>query len=215
MSYVNTAIAETGQYPQEVILLGMTPDAPEESYGWIEPEGKENPHGSLAVRRFWEKPSRPRARELFSKRSFWNTFVFAAKADAIWNMVLQAAPDLYHAFRSVCLMLKSQYAQAYIEHVYRNIRTVNFSTEICRPLANKLRVLPVPDVGWSDWGGAERICASLKAIGKLEECFNRLKQRSADPKILNLVAAHLEEMPRGKKIPPSTRQLRRPATIDA
>ncbi|MGH7846449.1 MAG: hypothetical protein ACREQW_14935, partial [Candidatus Binatia bacterium] len=67
-------------------------------------------------------------------------------------------------------------------------------------------------------GSAERICASLKTIGKLEESFNRLKQRNADPKILNLVAAHLEEMPRVKKAPPlvapSAPRLRRPATVD-
>jgi hypothetical protein len=132
-------------------------------------------------------------------------------------MVLQAAPDLYHAFSGVCLMLKSQYAQAYIAHVYRNLRSVNFSSDICHPLPNKLRVLPVPDVGWSDWGSAERICASLKSIGKLEECFTRLRQRSADPKVLDLVAAHLEAMPPVKKISPlapaPSRQLRRPLSV--
>ncbi|HWP59437.1 MAG TPA: sugar phosphate nucleotidyltransferase [Candidatus Acidoferrales bacterium] len=215
LSYVLRAIAEADEHRDALILLGMSPDGPEEGYGWIEPDGEQSSGGTFGVRRFWEKPSRPRAEELFTKRALWNTFVFAAKADTIWNMVLQAAPDLYHAFSSVCLMLQSHHARPYIEHVYRNLRSVNFSSEICRPLANRLRVLPVPDVGWSDWGSAERICASLKTIGKLQECVDRLKRRSADPRLIELIATHLAA-PRGKKsssIDPPTARPFRGATV--
>ena len=45
----------------------------------------------------------------------------------------------------------------------------NFSSGICEPLSARLRVFPVPEVGWSDWGSVERILTSLKQMGKLED----------------------------------------------
>jgi len=33
--------------------------------------------------------------------------------------------------------------------------------------------VPVPEVGWSDWGSVERILTSLKQMGKLEEGMAR------------------------------------------
>jgi hypothetical protein len=33
----------------------------------------------------------------------------------------------------------------------------------------------LPEVGWSDWGSAERILTSLKQMGKLEDLAGRLK----------------------------------------
>ena len=34
------------------------------------------------------------------------------------------------------------------------------------PLSARLRVLLVPEVGWSDWGSVERILSSLKQTAK-------------------------------------------------
>jgi hypothetical protein len=73
--------------------------------------------------------------------------------------------------------LQNSHAPLVTDNVYRLMPPVNFSTAICQPLAPRLRVLPVPDVGWSDWGSAERICASLAQMGKLEDCLARLRQR--------------------------------------
>jgi chemotaxis response regulator CheB len=44
----------------------------------------------------------------------------------------------------------------------------------------QVRVLPVPEVGWSDWGSEERILMSLVRIGKLKECLARLHARRSD-----------------------------------
>jgi len=45
------------------------------------------------------------------------------------------------------------------------------------PLAAELRVLPVSAVGWSDWGTAERIWATMKQLGKQAEFLARLSQQ--------------------------------------
>jgi hypothetical protein len=71
------------------------------------------------------------------------------------------------------IMLGSLHTERVTDCVYATLRSSNFSSEICEPLSARLRVFPVPDVRWSDWGTVERILASLAQIGKLEECLAR------------------------------------------
>src|SRR5206468_11388086 len=107
----------------------------------------------------------------------WNTFVFAAQATTLWAMVRWTAPDLSHAFERISriLSLCSSYAPFFTEHAYERMRAVNFSSGVCEPLVSWLRVLPLPEVSWSDWGTEERILASLQNVGKLDACLARLR----------------------------------------
>jgi mannose-1-phosphate guanylyltransferase len=132
--------------------------------------------------KFVEKPSRAHAGELMARGALWNTFVFAAQATTLWAMVRQTAPDLADAFERIGhgLSLRSSYAPCFIEHVYERMRAVNFSSGVCEPLVSWLRVLPLPEVGWSDWGTAERILASLQHVGKLDACLARLRHETGE-----------------------------------
>jgi hypothetical protein len=60
--------------------------------------------------------------------------------------------------------------------IYRHLRSINFSSGVCEPWAPALRVLAVPDVGWSDWGSVERIVATVEQLGKQSELLTRLRQ---------------------------------------
>jgi hypothetical protein len=102
----------------------------------------------------------------------WNTL--------LWEMVRRAAPDLYYTFSNIRLMLSSSHAPLFTEYVYQTMRSVNFSSGVCEPLTSWLCVLPVPEVGWSDWGSVENILASLKQMGKLEECLARLRHHQGN-----------------------------------
>ena len=119
-----------------------------------------------------------------ARGALWNTFVFAARATTLWAMVRQTAPDLADAFERIgsVLRLCSSYAPCFTEHAYERMRAVNFSSGVCEPLVSWLRVLPLPPtVGWSDWGTAERIVASLQHLGKLDACLARLRhERQGD-----------------------------------
>ena len=163
------AITETKQFPEELVLLGVTPDKAEEGYGWIEPREADAGWESRRVKRFWEKPSSMQAQVLLEGGALWNTFVFFTQAAALWQMVRQAAPDLYEAFLQIRQTLGSLQAEQVTEDVYATLRSANFSSGICEPLSARLRVFPVPEVGWSDWGSVERILTSLRQMGKLEE----------------------------------------------
>jgi mannose-1-phosphate guanylyltransferase len=91
---VALAAAEVQCFPRELLLLGMTPDRTEESYGWIEPAGKEAGRESRTVRKFWEKPFLAEVRAPMARGVLWNTFVFVAQSASLWRLFRRAAPDL-------------------------------------------------------------------------------------------------------------------------
>ena len=173
------AVAEVKKHPEALILLGVAPESPDESYGWIEPTSIQNDQKSVAVHSFCEKPDANEARKLMLRGSLWNTFVFVARAEVIWNLVLLSVPELYCIFSTIRLMLPSEHTRSVIDFAYRALRPVNFSSAILSKSNAHLRVLRVPQVGWSDWGTKERILASLAEIGRLDECLDRLKASAA------------------------------------
>ena len=71
-------------------------------------------------------------------------------------------------------MAKSVYNQG------NSTSPVNFSSTIMSKSNAHLRVIRMPHVGWSDWGTKERILASLKEIGRLDECLKRLKSSQVE-----------------------------------
>jgi hypothetical protein len=85
-----------------------------------------------------------------------------AQAATVWKMTRQTAPDLYDSFMAIRRALTHAQAQQATERVYSMLRPVNFSTGVCERLPARLRVLPVPEVGWSDWGSVERIGDTLR-----------------------------------------------------
>ena len=159
----------------------MIPTEIEDGYGWIEPGAKTHGRDTLAVQRFYEKPLPLSAHRLLRHGALVITFVCVAQANTIWELVRQAAPELYQNFMIIRCTLQTPHAEEVITRVYRMMQSVNFSSDICEPLAARLRVLPVPDVGWSDWGRSERIWASLQCIGKLEEGLARVRRREEVP----------------------------------
>lgn len=177
LTSVRTAVEETYHFPRDLMLLGMTPGGIDEGYGWIEPQEQEAGRQTRAVRQFWEKPSPLQAHALLRRGALWNTFVCVVRANTLWEMTRQAAPDLYTAFMTIRRALLAPHAAFITERIYQTLRSVNFSVEVCTPLATRLRVLPVPDVGWSDWGSVERICESLQQLGKLDPSVSRLRRQ--------------------------------------
>jgi mannose-1-phosphate guanylyltransferase len=176
MSAVARALAESERYPEKPILLGITPDRIEEGYGWIETRGHVRVDRSRAVTRFSEKPSRAEAERLIARGALWNTFVFAAPVGAIWDMARSTIPQVWRNFDAIRLMLSSLDAELFIEETYRTMPTLNFSTAVLRPMARRLRVMAVPEVGWSDWGSVERILTCAKELNRLHEISARLKR---------------------------------------
>jgi hypothetical protein len=95
-------------------------------------------------------------------------------------MAQRTSPILYHAFRMIQMTLRTGSPHA-LEHIYQAIPAVNFSSGICEPLSARLAVLPVLDVGWSDWGTPGSIMRTLENLGEFEAFCARRGVARAQP----------------------------------
>jgi mannose-1-phosphate guanylyltransferase len=201
MESVARALADLKRHSDKMILLGMTPEQGQETeYGYIQLE--KHPRSTLTqpVAGFIEKPPLMLARRLIEEGALWNTMVFTVRSTTLWQMVRDTVPSLYNAFGLIQSMLDSIHAPGFIQHIYQTIPNVNFSSDICAPLAKKLRVLKVPNVGWSDWGTVASILRSLIEIGQLETFRMRLEESQVHP---SWYAASLAEIDsQSKDLPP-------------
>jgi mannose-1-phosphate guanylyltransferase len=151
-------MAETN--PESVVLLGAPASHAEIGYGWIEAEAVLSPHsrdGLLRVKRFWEKPSSPVARDLLNRGCVWNTFVMVGRAQAFLDMVRSGAPELYQAFEPMWDPCSPECDEEVMQAVYEGIAAADFSQSILSANPERLRVLCLGDVGWSDLGEPGRV----------------------------------------------------------
>jgi mannose-1-phosphate guanylyltransferase len=152
--------------PERVILLGIEAASPETEYGWIEPADTiGESEAVLPIRRFWEKPAPELAASLLSRGCLWNSFVMVGRVPAFIDLIGAGAQELVNAFEPVRRALGSSRERAAVERVYANLGQVNFSERVLEPAAARLGVASVKGVEWSDWGNAERVCATIRRTG--------------------------------------------------
>ena len=154
MAGVEVAFGMADSNPGSVILLGAAATRAETSYGWIEAGTAISGHscdGLLHVKKFWEKPSRDVAGFLLDRGCVWNTFVMVGGAQAYLDLIQSAAPGVYEAFQSATPL----------ETVYAGLATSDFSTVVLSAAAEKLGLLCLGDVGWSDMGDPKRVIPML------------------------------------------------------
>src|SRR5581483_9154375 len=95
---IHLAFVQAERHPERVVLLGISPDSPEEAYGWIEPGASLASGPVFEVRRFWEKPSRRLAVRLMRRGCLWNSFVMVGRVSAFLAVIRRALPDLLTSF---------------------------------------------------------------------------------------------------------------------
>ncbi len=148
-----------------VFLLGAKPNYPEVEYGWIELGSHLGQEGSrlFRVRQFWEKPIIDVARNLLERDSVWNTFVMVGHVRAYLQLAQATVPNLLAMLRSAHMWARKE---TYIEDsLYERLAPVNFSQDILSAVPDKLAVLTLNDVGWSDLGDPGRVVMAVRESG--------------------------------------------------
>ena len=169
MVHVASAFESADLNPHLITLLGMAPENPEVEYGWIEPDRPISSEGSFSlyrVRRFWEKPSHVLAAKLMAEGCLWNSFVMVGRAQALLRMTQEAISFLYDNFANVFSDRTNAREESSIRALYSNLTSTNFSLDVLTKCPEKLAVLAVSEVGWSDWGSPRRAQATLTRIGR-------------------------------------------------
>ena len=168
MSHIDVAIDAVRIQPEKVMLLGITPTAPETEYGWIEPQPSilASAEKSITrVNRFWEKPGLGLATSLMDRGCLWNSFVMVGRVDSLLKMTRAALPELYAAFAKVIPVFESAAEQKRVCQLYTQIHDTNFSHDVLSQRPEDLMVMRVGNVGWSDLGDPNRVLSTLARIG--------------------------------------------------
>jgi mannose-1-phosphate guanylyltransferase len=138
-----------------IYLLGVEPDEPDTELGYIVPVSRSR-DTAVGVKRFIEKPSEIRARLLLDQGALWNAFIVAASAKALLRLFDDRYAAAIGAMRGI--------AGAAIESFYQQLRSSDFSKDVLQGKESLLKVLAVPQCGWSDLGTPKRIGLALEQL---------------------------------------------------
>jgi mannose-1-phosphate guanylyltransferase len=154
--------------PDAITLLGIQPEKPETSYGWIEPADSlfgEIEGAVTRVKRFWEKPSIGVAKKLMKTGCLWNSFVMTGKVDAFLKLFQKHLPEMFRMFVALSSSFGTPKEASVLRSIYSWINETNFSSEVLERSAGDLLVMRVSDVGWSDLGEPNRVLNTLAGLG--------------------------------------------------
>ena len=154
--------------PNKMLLLGVSPDRPDISYGWIEPNTIVRHIESspiYSVRRFWEKQPSQIAQYLHRSRALWNTLVIVAQLQALKGLFQSAKPDLHRTFDAISASMNTESEPESVKKVYESFGSSDFSRDILVKSTANLATLPVTDLEWSDLGEPRRVFLVRRKLG--------------------------------------------------
>ena len=169
MRHVEMAARAAWQMPSNLVLLGVSPDRPDISYGWIEPDTivrKIESASIYSVRGFREKPSLKIAQDLHRSGALWNTLVVVAQQQALKGLFQSTKPDLYRAFHEISSAMNTDAESDSVETVYGPLASSDFSRDILAKSIANLAALPVTDLEWSDLGEPLRVHLVRRKLGR-------------------------------------------------
>jgi mannose-1-phosphate guanylyltransferase len=163
LGHVERAISVVDELPQRIALLGIRPDWPDPSLGYIEP-GTPLPlrRGGVAfgVSMFREKPGAQAAIRIIGSGGLWNSFVMVSRVARMLELIASIRPADYANMRNLA-------ASGSLVRNYHRLDRWSFSTDFISHTAEHLVVVEADGIRWSDWGtreAIERTFASLNQV---------------------------------------------------
>lgn len=168
LTLVQRAVSIAGLFPQRVVLLGAAPDRLELDYGWIQPDGRlpHTPEGEArAVRSLVEKPTAAEADALLQAGGCWNTRTLVAKVSTLWDIGWKCIPHFMPLFERFGQAIGCPNEAWERETIYRKVASAEFS-DVLMPVPERLAVLELTGVLWSEWNNPARIAETLRRIDR-------------------------------------------------
>lgn len=167
---VRHAVGIVERFEDRLVLLGVRPDGLELDYGWIEPghdlsRSQRGPR-VRTVRRFKEKPTAADADALLASGALWNTLVLASKVETLWRLAWRCVPDTMALLARYADAIATSREGKVLEAVYRAMPDRNFSASVLERVSDRIAVIQMDDVLWSDWGKPYRIANTLRRIAR-------------------------------------------------
>jgi len=153
-----------------VLLLGVRPTNLELDYGWVNVGGILGRNGMFCVQQvdsFLEKPTPLEALQAMSNGALWNTMVLVAKVETLWMLGWQCIPVIMERFERLGKTIGTVHESQTLDQLYRYMPHMNFSSDVLQKVPERLGVIELEEVLWSDWGRPERIRETLEVLGKI------------------------------------------------
>jgi mannose-1-phosphate guanylyltransferase len=147
----------------ELVLLGLKPEEADPELGYIVP-GTSDGRGALTVTRFVEKPNVVTARQLIEQGALWNAFILLARAQALLAVFKRRIPEIVTAMNTALEKDEIAGGAAHLGELYDSLPSLDFSRDVLPGRESLLRVLPVPECGWSDLGTPKRVAETLARV---------------------------------------------------
>jgi mannose-1-phosphate guanylyltransferase len=158
----------TRTHSDSPIVLAVEPTYPETGYGWIKPGASimsGRPGSMFHIERFVEKPSQGNASLMLREGWLWNTMVIVTRAASLIELFREVVPDLVAYFEMLQRYVGDAQEHEVANDVYRMIPPINFARTVLVRQFQRLLVLPMKHVRWSDWGKKERILQTMFDLG--------------------------------------------------
>ncbi len=171
--------------PYELVLLGVRPQTADPELGYIVP-GTKRSDGTCSVVRFIEKPALREARRLLRRGALWNSFIFAARAQALINRLSRCYPRVVVEMQgALAAMGRPGTGTRGLEELYRDLPVIDFSRQILQRCDSELTVLAAPPCGWTDLGTPRHL---LDTLAHLEYAPRAQTASITTPALVNLSA---------------------------
>ena len=148
-----------------LVTFGITPDAPETGYGYLEVSTKPSVGEVAELARFVEKPDEDRARQMLASGThLWNSGIFLFRVGDIIAAFEAHAPDMLAPCKAALEAGTEDLGFLRLDGAaYGAVRAQSFDYAVMEK-AESISVVPV-DAGWSDLGSWSSLHAALSADG--------------------------------------------------
>ena len=143
-----------------LVTLGITPDSPDPTYGYIHKGDTSEKYRGLqafAVRAFKEKPDVDLARKYQQSGEYsWNSGMFVWQTNRILEEIQRQMPDLYLGLQEIEKSLDTDREFETVEAVWSELEHVTIDYGVMEG-ADSVVVIPADDLGWIDVGDWNRL----------------------------------------------------------
>ncbi|GJL60700.1 MAG: hypothetical protein NPIRA03_35570 [Nitrospirales bacterium] len=169
LEMVRRAIRGSRIFQDRLLLLGIRPTHLQLDYGWMNVGGVLGWSGGSCVRQvdsFIEQLDHVQALNAMAKGALWNTSVIVGKVSTIWKLGWQYVPVIMERFERLGKAIGSTHEGRMLRQLYQKMPILDVSSELLQRIPERLGMIELEDVLWSDWEGSDRICDMLNVLGK-------------------------------------------------
>lgn len=143
-----------------LVTLGITPEAPDPSYGYIHKGDAADKYRGLqtyTVRAFKEKPDVDLAREYQQSGEYsWNSGMFVWRTDLILKEIQLQMPELFLGLQEIEKALDTDRERETVDAVWNELKSITIDYGVMEG-ASGVVVIPADDLGWIDVGDWNRL----------------------------------------------------------